>query len=221
MRFVIFVNGLIRDYETINPWLRTGDVVIGCDGGTEHCLAIGRRPDLIVGDLDSLNPGIVEKLSSEGTVIERHPAGKDQTDLELAIERAVREGADEILLLGAMGGRLDQTLANLLILAQRDWPVPIFLAEDDQVACVLRGEDELMLRGAIGSTVSLIPLCAEVIGITYQGLKYPLSDATLRFGSTRGISNVLMETPAMIQIAAGVAVVVQTVSSKELDSWSS
>lgn len=217
MRAVIFVNGLIQDYEVIIPWLRDEDTVIGCDGGTAHCLAIGRRPDLVVGDLDSLDPSIVEQLSREGTEFERHPSGKDQTDLELAIERAVREGAEEILLLGAIGGRLDQTLANLHILAQRDWPAPIFLAEDDQVACVLRGGDTLMLRGEKGSIVSLIPLCSEVTGITYQGLKYPLSDATLRFGSTRGISNVLVESRASVQIVTGVALVVQTMTRKDLD----
>ena len=71
-------------------WLRDDDILIGCDGGTAHCLAIGRRPRLVVGDLDSIAPATVEELASQGTKFERHAVSKDQTDLELAIERAVR-----------------------------------------------------------------------------------------------------------------------------------
>ena len=123
-------------------------------------------------------------------------------------ERCV-DGAQEILLLGALGGRLDQTLANLLILAQRKWPAPIYVAEDNQIASILHSGELIALRGAEGSTVSLIPLSGEVTGITYEGLQYPLADATLHLGSTRGISNVLMVSPATIRIGTGVALIVQ------------
>jgi len=147
-------------------------------------------------------------LAAQGIQIERYPVAKDQTDLELAIEAGLKVGASEILLLGALGGRLDQTLANLLILAQRNWPVPLRLAEGDQLAQVLRSGECLTLHAAPGSTVSAIPLSTVVTGITYTGLEYPLVDATLTIGSTRGVSNVVVASPATVAIKEGVLLVV-------------
>lgn len=210
MRTILFVNGVIKDYEWMRPWLRPDDYLVAADGGTRHALALGLRPHVIVGDLDSLEPVLVEQLAAQGTGFERHPAGKDATDLELALDRAIRDGASEIVILGALGGRLDLAISNVLILAQRVWPVPIWLVEEDQVATILRGGETLTLSAAPGATVSLLPLTAEVTGITYHGLLYPLTNATLKLGSTRGVSNVVAEHPATVQIAEGIALVVQS-----------
>ena len=208
MRAVVFVNGEVRDYAALARWLRPGDYLIGADGGTRHALALGLRPDAVVGDLDSLEAETVADLAAQGVLIERYPVAKDQTDLELAIEAGLKVGASEILLLGALGGRLDQTLANLLILAQRNWPVPLRLAEGDQLAQVLRSGECLTLHAAPGSTVSAIPLSTVVTGITYTGLEYPLVDAALPIGSTRGVSNVVVTSPATVAIREGVLLVV-------------
>ena len=204
MRAVVFVNGEVHDYAALAGWLRTGDYLIGADGGTRHILALGLRPDAVVGDLDSLEAETVAALAEQGVEIERYPVAKDQTDLELAIERGLAAGASELLLLGALGGRLDQTLANLLILAQREWPARLRLAEGDQLAQVLRDGECLTLHARPGSTVSAIPLSPSVTGITYTGLEYPLVDATLCLGSTRGVSNVVASSPATVTIKQGV-----------------
>lgn len=211
MRAVVFVNGLITDYARLRRWLHADDHLICADGGSRHCVALDLRPHVVVGDMDSADASLLERWASAGTELERHPPGKDQTDLELALERAIRDGADEILLLGALGGRLDQTLANLLILAQRDWSAIIRLAEGDQIARIMWAGESMTLTGEIGSTVSVVPLSAEVNGITYQGLQYPLVQGTLRLGSTRGISNVIQSQPASISIAHGILLVVETV----------
>lgn len=211
----MFVNGIIQDYAAIRPWLHAGDYLVAADGGTRHALALGVRPHVIVGDLDSLDWETALRLEAQGTQIERHPTGKDATDLELAIERAIRDGASEIVVMGALGGRLDQTLANVLILAQRDWPARISLVEGDQVATLIRGGEMLHLSGAPGTTVSLLPITPQVTGITYRGLAYPLTDATLWLGSTRGVSNEVSEQPATIRIAGGLALVIQIPTSTE------
>lgn len=208
MRAVVFVNGIVDDYAALARWLRPGDYCIGADGGTRHILALGLRPDVVVGDLDSVDPVLVAELEAAGVPFERHPAAKDQTDLELAIERALADGAAEVLLVGALGGRLDQTLANLLILGQRKWPVPVRLAEGEELAEILHGGEQLEVRAAPGSTVSAIPLSPTVTGITYRGLEYPLEDATLTLGSTRGVSNVVAILPATIAIATGTLLVI-------------
>lgn len=211
MRAIVFVNGSVSDYGAMSKWVKPDDHLVCADGGVVHCLAIGREPDVVVGDMDSVAAETMQRLSQRGVELERHSPSKDQTDLELAVERALRGGADEVLILGALGGRLDQTLANVLILAQRAWPVPVRVAEANEIAAVLRGGESMQLIGPPGSTVSLIPLSAEVTGITYVGLRYALTDASLRLGSTRAISNVVDEAGAQISIRTGTALVVQTV----------
>ena len=211
MRALLFVNGEIADYCALTRWLRTSDYRIAVDGGARHLDALGLLPDLIVGDLDSIDPAHLAQLRHLGVDIEQHPAAKDATDLELAIERAVQDGATELVLLGAVGGRLDQTIANLLILAQRSWPVPLAIAEGDQLARVLHGPQSLTLTGPAGGYVSAVALSQEVTGVTYRGLEYPLENATLHLGSTRGVSNTLASSPAQISIKTGTLLVIQQV----------
>ena len=209
MRAVVFVNGDIADYGALSRWLRADDYRIAADGGARHLEALGLTPDVIVGDLDSIDPSLLARLRGQGAAVEKHPAAKDATDLELALERAVRDGAREILLFGAVGGRLDQTFANLLILAQQNWTVPLAIVEGDQLARVLRGRQSVTLTGPTGGYVSAVALSEEVTGVTYQGLEYPLQNATLRLGSTRGVSNTLASSPAQISIESGILLVTQ------------
>ena len=209
MRTLLFVNGDIHDDAAVRRFVQPGDYLVAADGGASHCRRLGLTPHVVVGDLDSLDAAEVDALAAAGVDIERHPPGKDKTDLELAVERALRDGATEIVLLGALGGRLDQSLANVLLLAQRVWMIPLRVVEGNQTAQVLRGGESLTLTAAVGSTVSLLPLSAAVTGITYRGLRYPLEDATLELGSTRGVSNEVAESPATIAIRTGIALVVQ------------
>jgi thiamine pyrophosphokinase len=213
MRAVIFVNGNIPDPAKARRWVREGDDLIAADGGAYHALAMGLRPRVVVGDLDSLDAEMAEKLARQGVELEKHPVAKNKTDLELAIERAIADGAHEIVLLGALGGRLDQSLANVLLMAQRDWPATIQLVDANEdvheIATVIHGGESMTLEAATGSTVSLLPLSAEVTGITYRGMLYPLDNATLPFGSTRGVSNEVVSFPATVSIKTGIALVIQ------------
>ncbi len=212
MRAVVFVNGDIADYAALARWLRKDDYLIAADGGARHMEILGLSPAVIVGDLDSIDPSLLLRMQEEGADVEQHPAAKDATDLELAIARAVRDGATEILLLGAVGGRLDQTTANLLILAQKNWTVPLTIAEGDQLARVLRGRQSVTLSGLTGGYVSAVALSEEVTGVTYRGLEYPLENATLRLGSTRGVSNTMVSSPAQVSIESGILLVIQQIS---------
>ena len=92
-------------------------MVVAADSGVAHALALGLAVDVAVGDFDSLDPRVLEAVEAAGTRVERHPAAKDATDLELAIDVAVGLGAARIVVLGGHGGRLDHFLANALVLA--------------------------------------------------------------------------------------------------------
>ena len=211
MRAIIFVNGVIPDHTTVKRWVREGDDLIAADGGAYHALAMGLRPRVVVGDLDSLAPELAEELAAQGVELEKYPTAKNKTDLELALERAIQDGAQEIILLGALGGRLDQSLANVLLMAQRDWPATIQLVDATEIATVIHGGEQMTLEASPGSTMSLLPLSAEVTGITYTGMLYPLDNATIALGSTRGVSNEVVSDRATVSIATGIALVIQTV----------
>ena len=113
-RTIIIANGHLSNPGEARQRIRPGDQVICADGGTRHAQAMGITPDIIVGDLDSLAQGLHSELEAAGVRFEVYPARKDETDLELALRLAINEGATEIEMLAMLGGRLDQSLANLL-----------------------------------------------------------------------------------------------------------
>ena len=207
MRAIIFANGIIEDYDACRSHIRPGDRIICADGGTLHALALGLHPDLIVGDLDSLPDGRQAALESSGTRFLTYPARKDQTDLELALIAAREAGAADVHLLGILGGRLDQTIANLLLLARDQWAdMALSLSNGPETAWVVRRRVEI--EGAPGDIVSLIALTPEVSGIYTERLEYPLVDGRLTFGSTLGISNVMLADRASVRIRDGTLLVI-------------
>lgn len=208
VRALVFINGEISDLNAIRAEMRGDDLLVAADGGARYVLALDRLPDLLVGDLDSVDPAELGQMEAAGVTILRSPVHKDETDLELAIDAAIEAGADEVVLVGATGGRLDQTLANLLILAQRDWGATLQILDGEQRALLIRAPATLEIAGEPGTLVSAIPLSAEVTGITYTGLVYPLTNHTLTLGSTRGVSNELAAPSARIDVASGLLLLI-------------
>ncbi len=206
-RVVIFANGSLPDPERVRPLLRPDDILIGADGGTHHLLALGLRPHAVVGDLDSLPPSLVETLQAQGTAIYRYPRDKDETDLELALRHALEYSPEAIQVVGALGLRLDQTLANVALLAS-PWLEEVDVRLDDGVEEVLLVRSEAAIEGLPGETVSLIPWGMPVEGVTTDGLRWPLQEETLYPDRTRGISNELTGYQARIRIRSGLLIVV-------------
>ena len=204
LRAVIFANGKMDNPEKARARVNSGDLLIAADGGALHCLELGLTPDLVVGDFDSLQQEDLDVLESGGAEIIRYPARKDYTDLELALQHAVQRGAADILIIAALGARWDQTLANLLLPAAAALQKTcITLSDGPQEIRLLRGPDRLELLGQPGETVSLIPIGGPSVNITTQGLEYPLNGETLDFGSTRGVSNVMLAEDASIDLQQG------------------
>jgi thiamine pyrophosphokinase len=197
----------------IAPALDGADLVVAADDGAGTLDRLGRRPGLLVGDLDSVEPPLVTKLEEAGVPIERHPADKDATDTELALRAGVGLGATEIVLLGALGGnRFDHELANILLLADPEAArLPVRIVRGPTTARVLRA-GLLVLEGRAGSLVSLMPIGADATGVTTAGLRWPLEGATLSVGRSRGISNEVVATPASVTVRDGTLLVVETAS---------
>ncbi len=216
---IIFANGISANPNKNRRYLAPDDTIICADGGTLHALAMGLTPDLIVGDLDSLPEAVAAQMQAKGVEIQRHPVNKDQTDLELALQAAVQRGAEEILILTALGGRLDQTLANILLLTRPEWRgVRIRLAEGNQSVWLLRGPDSLTLRGQPGDTLSVVALSQHLRGLDLQGVKWPLNNANVSLGSTLTISNAFVEVEAKIQLAQGIALVIKLSAKSDQQS---
>jgi len=209
-RAILFVNGELSSPTTIRSLIREDDVIICADGGARHALALGLEPDLVIGDLDSISPEELDALQQPGCQIERHPIDKDATDLELALLAAGRIGIDEVILVAALGGRLDQSLGNLLLMASSSFAnLRLTLVDGRQTATLVR--DQITLTGDMGDIVSTLALSPVVTGLTYHnGLRWPLQDATLPFGSTRGISNELTQEEALISLRTGILLVIHT-----------
>jgi thiamine pyrophosphokinase len=202
MRALVFANGEFTDPQQARDLIRPDDLVIAADGGTRHALAIGVTPQVVIGDLDSISPGDLARLEGTGARVERHSPRKDETDLELALQYAAREGATEIIILAALGGRLDQTIANILLLALPELEgIDVRVVGGAQEALLIC--DEALIAGQPGDTVSLIPLGGDAEGVTAEGLEWPLSKDTLRFGPARGVSNVLTGKQAYVRLQQG------------------
>lgn len=202
MRAVIFANGELPDPQGARDHLQTCDIIIAADGGTLHALAVDIFPDVIVGDLDSLSPDQRRRLGTSGCRIVSFPARKDETDLELALHYAAAEGATEIVVLAALGGRLDQTVANVMLLTMPELRgIDVRIIEGAQEAFLI--DDEATIEGEVGDTLSLIPLGGDAVGVTTEGLEWTLEEDTLHFGPARGVSNVLAASKAQVCLEDG------------------
>ncbi len=206
-RIIIFANGELPDLAKAHSLIRPGDVIFCADGGTRHALALGVRPNLIIGDLDSADQAAVQKFRDEGVEIEIHPRDKNETDLELAINRAIERRPNRLVIVAALGGRLDQTLANITLLT--DPRLSTFEVQlDDGVEQILLCREQVEVHGRAGDLVSLIPWQGVVTGIQTEGLKWPLQRETLYPDKTRGISNEMIAEVASISMESGLLLIV-------------
>lgn len=209
MRAVVFANGRLTHPHLDRAILRPDDWILAADGGAVHCRELGVVPDVVIGDLDSAPQDEIDRLRAGGAQVLDHPRRKDQTDLELALAHAYEGGADEIVILAAMGERWDQTLANVLLLRSINLPSGrTRIVDGTQQIGILRGGDVIRLDGLPGDTVSLLPIAGDAVGVTSRGLEYPLEGATLVFGASRGVSNSLTEAEAEVRLLEGVLLVV-------------
>ncbi|MCX8062762.1 MAG: thiamine diphosphokinase, partial [Anaerolineales bacterium] len=211
LRAILFANGVFNPSPLIDQWLAQAQLRIAADGGLRHCQRLNILPNILVGDFDSLTEEEVQRMQNQGVQVERFPARKDETDLELALQIADQHGVDQIVILGGLGARWDQTFANLLLpVSQRFRHIPMVLLDGEYELHFLNAPPtkQIQIMGKVGDTLSLIPLIGDAKGVTAQGLEYALHGEDLIFGMTRGLSNVLVKDKARIELQQGSLLVV-------------
>jgi thiamine pyrophosphokinase len=209
---VVLANGELPEAEAVRERLRARrpDRVIAADGGARHAAALGLTIDKLVGDLDSIPPDLRADLAARHVEFRQRPADKDETDLELALLDAGSEEAAQVVVLGATGGRLDMTLANLQLLLH-----PSLQAADFQFWVGRQTAYRLLppggqILGAVGDTVSLMPFGGPAQDVTTFGLVFPLRAETLIVGPARGVSNRVAQPKPRVTFRAGALLVVHT-----------
>ncbi len=220
MTCIIFCGGEVTDYEQIKRWpifgstsgkqIEDADFFISADSGARHCRMLGIVPDIMAGDFDSVSRNDYEALIDAGSKVLQYPAEKDMTDSEIAVEMAIDKGFDRVLLIGATGTRLDHSLSNISLLKKlTDAGIDgVIINESNYVRLI---KDEIRLERVDDAYVTLLPFGGNAMGVTTQGLYYPLDDATLEVGSSWGVSNRFTEDTACIKLKQGYLLVIVSI----------
>ncbi len=198
----VFCNGQLENPANVKQIANDCDLLIAADGGAKYFFDIGLTPQVIIGDMDSINSDMWKSKSDIEHI--RYPADKDKSDAELAIEYALEHGYEQIILVAATGGRLDHTLGNIALVAGYTGRVAIFDGTSTLVA--VDKSKKCTLHGRIGAIVSLMPYSTSPLKVRTNGLKYPLQNECL-ISATHGLSNELSQTEACICVSDGILLV--------------
>jgi len=204
MTATVFAGGEMDDTVEIAP----ASVVIAADSGYDIARARGIDVDVLVGDMDSISDDGLAEATALAIPIERYPVDKDATDLEIAIDAAIRLGADDVTVYAGEGGRFDHLLGVALGLTSRRW-------ENIRLVWKVRGSTvhrvvpsrPLTVGTRIGATVTLLPV-GDVAAATATGLQWPLESTDLDRGTTHGLSNVAIAPTVSVTIETGALLVI-------------
>lgn len=200
---IIFAAGEIKDFSKPLEIISKGDFVICADNGRRHAERLGIKPDIIIGDFDSSVP-----VSGENVI--RLPAEKDDTDTSAALKEGLSRGYKDFRIFGALGGRLDHTAANISLLS---------LLLDGGAHGTITGDDAeiIMIKNSSVSVkkngyryMSVFAYGGNAVGVTLEGVKYPLNDYTMQSSFPIGVSNEISGCEARVSVKDGRLLIMQT-----------
>jgi thiamine pyrophosphokinase len=207
-RILLFAGGNLGDWAIRH--VQEEDVLVGVDRGAWFLIENGLSPYLSIGDFDSVTQDQKEQIATRSQqMMDCDPIMKDLTDTEMALQWAIQQKPDEILLIGVLGSRFDHTLANVHLLV-KGMQAKINCRIVDLSNEIRLIDDEWTTTKGDFDHLSLLPFSQEVTGITLEGFQYPLDNATLRIGDTLGISNVLIEPVGRISLKTGQLLVIRS-----------
>lgn len=200
---LLFLGGLPIIPEKIGA-LPKSDIIIVADSGLNNALLMNFTPDIIVGDMDSIDKSLLEKYKTSSIVFLDGPNDQDACDSEKALRIAVRTGIKKIIIVTAGGGRLDHQLAIFAILFNPNLrKIQVEIRWDSSQAFALQGPSEIYLDLPPETTIGLIPFGGDARGVSTNGLKWPLQNEDLTVYSSRGVSNVTYKERIEVSIVSG------------------
>ncbi len=206
-RVLVFLNGEYRDKEFYKSEIKRNDYLVCADGGIKFLQKIDRIPDLVVGDLDSLDARAERFIEENKIKTKKFSKNKDFTDGELALDEAVKLAPEKINVYGCFGGRKDHEYANIAILEKYlDRRIQIYLI--DEYRTIFLAKEWTVIRAKKGTIVSLLPVTKKVEGIITKGLQYSLRNECLFRASSRGMSNIVTKNPAFVELKKGILKVI-------------
>ena len=208
MKAVVFGGADIEDYSFCREYIENS-IVVCCDSGLKHAKALGIVPDAIVGDFDSADEETMEYFRAMNIPTTEFPTHKDETDMELGAEAAIRMGADELVLIGGIGSRMDHTMGNcnLIVRLYKEGTKAMLVNEKNKIMIT---DSRIELTGKKGSIVSLFPVGMKAEGVTTENLEYPLENATLAIDIRLiAVSNVMLGEKAAVEVKNGMLYVMQ------------
>lgn len=217
MKAVVFAGGSLGAGAMATTYCKLADLVVAVDHGLCHCSRLGIQADILLGDLDSVPVHLRKKAVVTGTFLHQYPKDKDKTDLELAFDLLLERKMTRAELFGALGGRWDMSLANLLLPAAEKYStIEITIHDENTRIEFIRPGGVFHLHAAAGSRVSFLPLHGPVQGITLDGFQYPLIQYNMAPGSSLGISNILIANPGRIALSRGVLACILSDDGKDI-----
>lgn len=207
MKGLIISNGEISDLNLLKSVAMDVDFIICADGGTNHITKINVKPDLVVGDLDSISNDTLELIKRENIKIQRYNTHKDATDTELATEYLIEKGFDEIIFMGVTGSRVDHTLANIFILDKllKKGINGVIIDKKNKVYIT---NNEMYVSREEGTFISVIPITSNGAIVTLKGFEYETDKVEFKFSSTLGVSNRVVEKSGYIKVENGTCLVI-------------
>jgi len=212
MRCVILASGPVENYEGIH--IDEGDTVIAVDGGIRHAKMLGVVPGIVIGDMDSADPGLLSQLKGLGCRVFTYPREKDEVDTELALDYAISLRPEEIILYGATGGRIDHMLAGMQLLVKPTASgIRTYIKDHNHSITLAAPQLPAVIEGR-GRLFSLLPLTTSVTGITTRGARWELTGAEFVMGKPYGISNLSLSDLVTVSITGGMLLVIEVYSEE-------
>jgi len=194
-----YIEGSLADItEGFEP-----DYILCADGGFDHAKTAGIKPDLLIGDMDSLT-------AADDPEIEKiiYPSEKDDTDTGICLQTALDMGYRNILIAGGLGGRLDHTISNIELITGKIGQADSITIRDRYNSCTVIKNSSITIKKGTSKYISVFSMTEKSSDVTEKGFKYPLDNVILPFGSTLGTSNEIVSDEATISVGDGILLII-------------
>lgn len=200
-RAVLVCGGSMQSPVFMSKYISPEDYIVAVDSGAGYLKSMNIVPDIYIGDLDSIDTETLEDLKSKKVKIDVYPSHKNSTDSQIAVEKMIEKGYNNIIMLAATGNRADHMTGNIFLLELMLQQNVSGMICDEHNQILLMDDKNNHIEITCDGYFSVVPLSSIVEGITYKNAKYPLYEKTILRGDTLGISNEAFHKDEMVEIS--------------------